>query len=100
MWGVGTVVHYAYVDVGLTIDGAQSIGLEDFMVYNTTSEIIWDLAGLGQMAAMSGADLGLGADAGLSFVVSVDDADFGADMGIVAPADAAMLTAAQVLGGQ
>ena len=86
--------------LGLTIDGAQSIGLEDFMVYNTTSEIIWDLAGLGQMAAMSGADLGLGADAGLSFVVSVDDADFGADMGIVAPADAAMLTAAQVLGGQ
>ena len=86
--------------LGLTIEGAQSIGLEDYMVYNTTSEIIWDLAGLGQMAAMSGADLGLGETAGLSFVVSVDDADFGADMGIAAPADAAMLTAEQVLGGQ
>jgi hypothetical protein len=86
--------------LGLTIEGSQSIGLEDFMVYNTTSEIIWDLAGLGQMAAMSGADLGLGADAGLSFIVSVDDSDFGADQGIVAPADAAMLTAEQVLGAQ
>jgi hypothetical protein len=85
--------------LGLTIDGAQTIGLDDFMVYNTTSEIVWDLAGLGQMAAMSGADLGLGADAGLSFVVSVDDADFNADQGIAAPEDAAMLTADQVLSG-
>ncbi len=85
--------------LGLTIEGAQAIGLEDFMVYNTTSEIIWDLAGLGQLAAMSGADLGLGADAGLSFIVSVDDSDFGADQGIAAPADAAMLTAEQVLSG-
>ena len=85
--------------LGLTVEGSQSIGLEDFMVYNTTSEIVWDLAGLGQMAAMSGADLGLGETAGLSFVVSVDDADFGADQGIAAPEDAAMLTAEQVLGG-
>jgi hypothetical protein len=86
--------------LGLTIDGAQTIGLDDYMVYNTASEIVWDLAGLGQMAAMSGADLGLGADAGLSFTVNVDDADFNADQGIVAPEDAAMLTADQVLGGQ
>jgi hypothetical protein len=86
--------------LGLTIDGSQSIGLEDFLVYNTSSAIIWDLAGLGQMAAMSGADLGLGADAGLSFTVSVDDADFNADQGIVAPEGAAMLTADQVVGGQ
>jgi hypothetical protein len=85
--------------LGLTVEGSQAIGLEDFMVYNTTSEIIWDLAGLGQMAAMSGADLGLGADAGLSFIVSVDDSDFGADQGIAAPEGAAMLTAEQVLGG-
>ena len=85
--------------LGLTIEGAQTIGLEDFMVYNTTSEIVWDLAGLGQLAAMSGADLGLGAEAGLSFVVSVDDSDFGADQGIVAPEGAAMLTAEQVLSG-
>ncbi len=85
--------------LGLTVEGSQAIGLEDFMVYNTTSEIIWDLAGLGQMAAMSGADLGLGADAGLSLIVSVDDSDFGADQGIAAPEGAAMLTAEQVLGG-
>jgi len=85
--------------LGLTVEGAQTIGLEDFMVYNTMSEIVWDLAGLGQLAAMSGADLGLGAEAGLSFVVNVDDSDFGADQGIVAPEGAAMLTAEQVLSG-
>ena len=85
--------------LGLTIDGSQSIGLEDFMVYNTSSAIIWDLAGLGQMAAMSGMDLGLGEGAGVSFLVSVDDADFGADQGIAAPEGAAMLTADQVLSG-
>lgn len=86
--------------LGLTIDGAQSIGLEDNLVYNTSSAIVWDLAGLAQMAAMSGADLGLGEGAGLEFTISVDDSDFNADQGIAAPADAAMLTADQVLGAQ
>ena len=84
--------------LGLTIDGAQAIGLEDMLVYYTGSELLWDLSGLGQMAAMSGADLGLGDGAGLSLVIDVADSDFNADQGIAAPADAAMLTAAQVLG--
>lgn len=84
--------------LGLAIEGSQTIGLDDFMVYNTSSSVVWDLAGLGQLAAMSGTDLGLGDGAGVSFMVSVDDSDFNADQGIVAPEGAAMLTADQVLG--
>jgi hypothetical protein len=66
-----------------------------------SSIFAWDLAGLLQMAAMSGAlpaDMTpTGGPSTVSFEVAVDNADFNGDVVIEAPADAVMVSAEQMM---
>jgi hypothetical protein len=68
----------------------------DNLVTNSSNELSWDLAGLLQMAAMSGAlppELNTGAPMAIGFTASVDNSDFNVAQTIEAPADATMIPA-------
>lgn len=78
---------------GLTIGGSSTIGTESYYLYNDSTEFSWDLSGVMQMAAMSGAmpaDMA-GGDAMISITSSVDNSDIGGEQTIEAPADAMMI---------
>jgi hypothetical protein len=79
----------------LIIDSSTTIDADSF-VSNTASEFSWDLSGLLQMAAMSGAlppELDATAPMAISFTTNVDNSDFNVEQTIEAPADAQMLPA-------
>jgi hypothetical protein len=79
----------------LIIDSSTTIDADSF-VSNTASEFSWDLSGLLQMAAMSGAlppELDASAPMAISFTTNVDNSDFNVEQTIEAPADAQMLPA-------
>jgi hypothetical protein len=78
----------------LVVGNSVTIGTEDMYVYNTSTEFSWDLAGLIQMAAMSGAlppEIDASAPMAISFTTNVDNADFNVEQTIEAPADAMMI---------
>ena len=86
---------------GLEVGSTQVVGLEDNFVHMYSSIFAWDLAGLLQMAAMSGAlpaDMTpTGGPSTVSFDVAVGNADFNGDVVIEAPADAVMVAAEQMM---
>ena len=78
---------------GLSITGSATIGTETNYVYNDNTAFVWDMAGLMQMAAMSGAlpaDMA-GGDAMISVTSDVTNSDIGAEQSFEAPADAMMI---------
>lgn len=89
---VGMMAPMIFAD--LIIGNSVTIGTEDLYVYNTSTEFSWDLAGLIQMAAMSGAlpaEIDASAPIALSLTTNVDNADFNVEQTIEAPADAMMI---------
>ena len=90
MLGMMAPMIFADLNVGNSV----TVGTEDMFVYNTTTEFSWDLTGLLQMAAMSGA-LPAGLDAGnpmsVSLNTNIDYSDFNAEQTVEAPADAMMI---------
>ncbi len=92
MLGMMAPMIFADLNVGNSV----TVGTEDMYVYNTSTEFSWDLSGLIQMAAMSGA-LPAGMDASapvsVSVMTSVDHSDFNGEQMVEAPADAMMIPA-------
>jgi len=89
---VGMMAPMIFAD--LIIGSSVTVGAEAMKIYNTTTEFSWDLAGLIQMAAMSGAlppELDASAPMAISFTTSVDNADFNVEQTIEAPADAMII---------
>lgn len=89
---VGMMAPMIFAD--LIVGNSVTVGTEDLYVYNTSTEFSWDLAGLIQMAAMSGAlppEIDASAPMAVSFTTSVDNADFNVEQAIEAPADAMMI---------
>ena len=89
---VGMMAPMIFAD--LVVGNSVTVGTEDMLVYNTSTEFSWDLAGLIQMAAMSGAlpaELDPNAPMAVSFTTSVDNSDFGGEQVVEAPADATMI---------
>jgi hypothetical protein len=92
MVGMMAPMIFADLIVGssVTIDPAENF------VTNSSTEFSWDLAGLLQMAAMSGAlppELASAGPMAISFTTSVDNADFNVEQTVEAPADAMMIPA-------
>jgi hypothetical protein len=97
---VGMMAPMLFAD--LMIGNSVTIGTDDKYVYNSSSEFSWDLAGLIQMAAMSGSlppEIDPSAPMAISFTTNVDNADFNGEQTIEAPADA-MLIPVEALMGQ
>jgi hypothetical protein len=91
---VGMMAPMVFAD--LIISSSTSVDPETANVTNSSTELSWDLAGLLQMAAMSGAlppELNTGAPMAISFTTSVDNSDFNVEQTIEAPADATMIPA-------
>jgi hypothetical protein len=89
---VGMMAPMIFAD--LVVGNSVTVGTEDMYVYNASTEFSWDLAGLIQMAAMSGAlpaEIDASAPMAISFTTSVDNADFNVEQTIEAPADAQMI---------
>jgi len=79
---------------GLEVGGSTTIGLTDNYVEEASQGIKWDLAGILQMAAMSGQlPAGIDASAPMMIDIATDvvNSDFDADQGITAPADAMVI---------
>jgi hypothetical protein len=90
---VGMMAPMVFAD--LVVESSTTIDADN-QVTNSSSEFSWDLAGLLQMAAMSGAlppELNTGAPMAISFTTSVDNSDFNVEQTIEAPADATMIPA-------
>ena len=85
----------------LKVGNSVTVGTDDMFVYNTSTEFNWDLSGLLQMAAMSGA-LPEGLDASnpmsVSFNTNIDYSDFNAEQTVEAPADAMMIPVESMMG--
>lgn len=78
---------------GLSISGSSTIGTETYYLYNDNTAFVWDMAGLMQMAAMSGAlpaDMA-GGDAMISITSDVTNSEIGAELTLEVPADAMMI---------
>jgi hypothetical protein len=74
---------------GLELKATNSIGLEDYYNYAQSVDFNWDLSGLLQMAASTGAiPAGGPTDASVSLLIDATNADFDAAPEIEAPADA------------
>ena len=79
---------------GLNVDSSVAIELEDFYATDYASEFFWDLSGLIQLAAMSGAlpeGISAGDEMMVDFSTTVVNSDFNAPQSIEAPADAMMI---------
>jgi hypothetical protein len=79
----------------LVVGSSTTVDADNF-VSNTSTEFSWDLAGLLQMAATTGAlppELNTGGPMSISLTTSVDNADFNVEQTIAAPADAMMIPA-------
>ena len=79
----------------LNIGSSLAIGQEDSLVYEYASGISWDLAGLLQMAAMSGQlpeGIDPSAPIAVDFQTAVSNSGFNEPQTIEAPADAMMIT--------
>ncbi len=77
---------------GLNFKATNSIGLEDYYTYAQTVDFNWDLSGLLQMAASTGAlPPGSPTNASSSLLVDGTNADFDAAPAIEAPADAVII---------
>jgi hypothetical protein len=92
---VGMMAPMIFAD--LVVRNSVTIDPENNYVTNTSSEFSWDLAGLLQMAAMSGQlppELDSSAPMAFSFTTSIDNSDFNSpDLTVEAPADAMMIPA-------
>ena len=89
---VGMMAPMIFAD--LVVGNSVTVGTEDLLVYNSSTEFSWDLAGLIQMAAMSGAlpaELDASAPMAVSLTTSVDNSEFGGEVAVEAPADATMV---------
>ena len=96
---VGMMAPMIFAD--LIVGNSVTVGTEDMYVYNSSTEFSWDLAGLIQMAAMSGAlpaEIDASAPMAISFTTSVDNADFNVEQTIEAPADAMMIPVEAMMG--
>ncbi len=96
---VGMMAPMIFAD--LKVGNTTTIGTEDMFVYNTTSEFSWDLSGLLQMAAMSGAlpaEIDASAPMSFSFTTDVTNSDFNVEQTIEAPADAMMIPVESMMG--
>lgn len=90
---LGMMAPMVFAD--LIVSSSTTVDADNF-VTNSSSELSWDLAGLLQMAAMSGAlppELNTGAPMAINFSTSVDNSDFNVEQTIEAPADATMIPA-------
>jgi hypothetical protein len=79
----------------LVVGSSTTVDADNF-VTNSSTEFSWDLAGLLQMAATTGAlppELNTGGPMSISLTTSVDNADFNVEQMIEAPADATMIPA-------
>lgn len=90
MLGMMAPMIFADLDVGNTV----TIDTNELFVTNTSTRFAWDLTGLIQMAAMSGAlppELDASSPMSLSFMTNLDYSDFNAGQTVEAPADAMMI---------
>lgn len=96
---VGMMAPMLFAD--LLIDSQVTVDTENMLVTNNSSEVSWDLAGLLQMAAMSGAlpaEIDASAPMAVSFMTSMDYADFDNAPAVEAPADAMMIPVEALMG--
>jgi hypothetical protein len=88
---------------GITATAKQTIGLDDFLLYDYESEVAWDMSGLVQMAAASGqlpAELKPTSDkVGFDIKTTISNSDMSTEATetIDAPADAQMIPLESVL---
>lgn len=85
---------------GLVIESMQVIGVDSALLYDSTFDLAWDLAGLFQMAAMTGQlppEIDPNAPAAIGVNTEVVNFDIGGEQEIVAPEDAAMFTVEQLM---
>lgn len=86
---------------GLSVQEAKAVGVDNSYLYGTSFNLMWDMASLIQMAAMSGQlPEGLDPNAATAIQIRTEgmNSDFGNAQEITAPADAAMFTVEQMLG--
>jgi hypothetical protein len=91
---VGMMAPMIFAD--LVVGSSVTVDTTDNYVLNSSSEFSWDLGGLLQMAAATGAlppELDASAPIAFSFTTSVDNSDFNVEQEIEAPADAMMIPA-------
>jgi hypothetical protein len=96
---VGMMAPMIFAD--LVVGNSVTVGVEDMLVYNTSSQFSWDLTGLLQMAAMSGAlppEIDASAPMSFSFTTSVNNSEFDAGQTVEAPADATLIPAESLMG--
>ena len=87
---------------GIQWDTTRSIGLDDLYVYETETNIAWDLGSvIGMAGAMmgDGASAGSASDAAFSLYVSTVNSNFGGDVQVDAPEGAMIIPLDQMLEG-